>query len=102
MESRLKLQSKLESIKGVKKVYFQPPASVRMKYPCIVYELSRKKLFHADDLLYRFKNCYSVMVIDSNPDSEIPDLVLTSFPYCSFDRQYRADNLYHNVFMLYH
>lgn len=102
MESRIALQKELSAINGVQKAYFQPPASVRMKYPCIVYELSHKKIFHADDRVYRFKNRYSVTVIDSDPDSKIPDLVLTSFPYCSFDRVYKADNLYHYVLTLYY
>lgn len=102
MASRLSLHKELLSIKGVKSAYFQPPASVRMKYPCIVYELSHKKLFHADNLIYRFKNRYSVTVIDSDPDSKIPDTFLQHFMYCSFDRQYKADNLYHNVFILYY
>lgn len=102
MGSRLVLQKELSAIKGVKKAYFQPPASVRMEYPCIVYELSHKNVLHADNQIYRLKNRYAVTVIDRNPDSKIPDLVLTSFPYCSFDRPYKADNLYHYVFTLYY
>lgn len=99
---RIKLQKELSSIEGVKKAYFQPPASVRMQYPCIVYELSNKKLTHADNSLYQTNNQYTVTVIDSNPDSNIPDLVLDHFLFCSFDRQFKVDNLYHNVLTLYY
>lgn len=42
MGSRLELQSELEKILGSRNVYFQPPASVKIKYPAIVY--SRKSI----------------------------------------------------------
>lgn len=102
MNNRIELHEKLEKIEGVKKVYYQPPASVRMKYPCIVYNLSNIKTFYADDNFYNGTKRYSITVIDSNPDSEIPDILLKSFKMCSFDRIYIADNLYHNVFILYY
>ena len=37
-KTRLELQSVLEQTLGSRNVYFQPPASVKMKYPAIVYE----------------------------------------------------------------
>ena len=42
MASRLELQTKFENILGSRNVYFQPPASVQMRYPAIVY--SRKNI----------------------------------------------------------
>jgi hypothetical protein len=40
------------------------------------------------------------MVIDRNPDSELPDKVI-ELPLCKFDRFYTADNLNHTVFTLF-
>lgn len=39
MASRLNLQTFLEEILESRNVYFQPPESVKMKYPAIVYAL---------------------------------------------------------------
>ena len=37
MGTRLELQSKLEEILGSRQVYYQPPETVKMEYPAIVY-----------------------------------------------------------------
>lgn len=101
MGSRLSLQSKLEEVLGSTNVYFQPPASVKMKYPCIVYSRSSGDTTFADNVPYRFMHRYNVIVIDRNPDSEIPDKV-AMLPYCVMDRHYVADNLNHDSFQLYY
>ena len=41
MSRRTELQTLLEEILGSKNVYFQPPDTVSMKYPAIVYSLNR-------------------------------------------------------------
>lgn len=101
MKSRLDLQLALEKIKGVRKVYFQPPASVRLVYPCVIYELSNKWSKRADDMRYIKGNRYQLKLIEKEADSPISELILDSFDYCSFDRAYTSNNLYHNVFTLY-
>lgn len=102
MRSRLELQADLTKIKGVQKAYFQPPASLRLKYPCIVYKLSEKPTKYADDKRYLNHNKYLLTLIEKEADSPICDLILNSFEYCSFDRAYTADNLYHSVLILYY
>lgn len=81
-------------------VYFQPPATVQMKYPCIVYSLSNVGTIFANNLPYRHKKAYDVMVIDKNPDSEIPDKI-GAFPLSSFKTKYTKENLNHTVYRLY-
>lgn len=81
-------------------LYFQPPSSVRMVYPCIVYARAKLNVKHADNKPYLMKDCYSVTVIDEDPDSEIPGKV-AALPLCSFERHYTADNLNHDRFNLY-
>lgn len=83
-------------------VYFQPPSTVQMKYPCIRYERSDIFTRHADDMIYMYRDRYTVTVIDPNPDSPIPDILLKHFRLISFDRQYTVDNLNHVVFRLYY
>lgn len=101
MASRLKLQTELEELLGSENVYFQPPSSVKMKYPAIKYSLSNIEIKHADDTSYNNKRVYELILIDSNPDSEFVDKLL-QLPYCSFDRFYPSDNLNHYSFTLYY
>lgn len=100
MANRLDLQATLEGILGSREVYFQPPATVQMRYPAIVY--SRKSIdnAHANNGVYKQDSCYELTVIDKNPDSEIVSRV-SGLLLCRFDRHYKKDNLNHDVFTLY-
>ena len=100
MASRLELQAVLEEILGSKNVYYQPPASVSMRYPSIVYSRDDIENFHADNRVYNQYTVYMITVIDKNPDSCIVKKV-SMLPLCSYDRHYVADNLYHDTFILY-
>lgn len=101
MASRLSLQTTLEELLGSRNTYFQPPESIRMNYPAIVYSLGTIDKLHANDEAYKLLTAYTVTLIDKNPDTEFLMPIL-ELPYCSFDRYYRADNLNHWVFTLYH
>lgn len=98
---RLELHEILVSVLGSRNVYFQPPANVTMKYPCIVYERDRRVTVFANNLQYRNTKRYQVTIIDQNPDSQIPDDT-ARLPLCSFERHFAADNLNHDVFNLYY
>lgn len=81
-------------------VYFQPPASVKMKYPAIVYSRERIDNKFADDIPYLQRTAYSVTVIDKDPDSEIVKKV-SQLPMCRHNRHYKRDNLNHDNFTIY-
>lgn len=100
MAPRLDLQAILVALLGSTNVYFQPPASVQMKYPCIVYERGPMRTFHADDRPYSIERRYQLTVIDQNPDSEIPGKVAL-LPKCRHDQHFAADNLNHDVFTIF-
>jgi hypothetical protein len=100
LTSRLQLQNLFETLLGSRNVYFQPPANVQMQYPCIVYELDTVESLFADNKPYRHTKRYQVTVIDSDPDSGLPDKI-AELPLCSFQRHYTADNLNHDVFNLF-
>lgn len=100
MASRLDLQKLLEDLLGSRNVYYQPPTSVFMKYPAIVYSRSDIENDHANNKVYLQHTAYDVIVIDPDPDSEIVYKV-SKLPLCSFDRHYVSDNLNHDVFTLY-
>lgn len=98
MAQRLKLQELLESF--TPKVYFQPPATVQMEYPCIVYQRDHLETKFANNVPYGSDQRYQVTVIDRNPDSEIPAMI-ASLPKSAFDRFFVIDGLNHDVYRLY-
>lgn len=100
MEKRLQLQSELEKI--CDNVYFQPPESIKLKYPCIVYHLQYVVGKDADDMLYNYHKGYSVTYIDKNPDNTILEDMFQRFKYCRFERYFTVDNLNHYLFVLYY
>lgn len=86
---------------GKDRVYYQPPATVRMIYPAIVYSLSDLWVSYADNRWYKDTPSYTVTVIDRDPDSSIP-CSFKDWPMCSFDRHFTSDNLHHFVFRIYY
>lgn len=101
MASRLELNALLAAALGSSNVYFQPPESVRMHYPCIVYKLNSDDVNYANNRVYRKAKRYDVTVIDRNPDSAIPDRVAAAFNG-KIDRCYTADNLNHYSITIYY
>lgn len=100
MASRLELQAKLEELLGSKNVYYQPPESLKMNYPAIVYSKSRIDTRKANNSTYSRNTRYEITVIDRLPDNPVIDKLM-ELPYCSYDRPYKADNLNHDVLTLY-
>ena len=82
-------------------VYYQAP-SKGMQYPCILYALEGKPAVHADNLRYVSMNQYNIKYITRTPDDPVVDTILESFDNISFDRPYKSENLYHNVYTLYY
>ena len=101
MGSRLELQTLLEDILGSRNVYYQPPASVQMRYPAIRYSREDIDNTFADDDVYKQDNAYQLIVIDEDPDSEIVQKI-SRLKRCRFQRHYTADNLNHDVFTLFY
>lgn len=101
MARRLELQEKLEELLGSRNVYYQPPETIKMEYPAIVYSKSDIESRHADDAVYSSMISYEVIVIDRRPDNPVIDELL-KIQYCSFTRNYKSDNLEHDVLRLYY
>lgn len=97
---RYDLHEILVEILGSRNVYYQPPATVKMQYPCIVYGLDDLTVRHANDGLYSRKTRYQVTAMYKDPDSDLPHQI-ASIPYASFDTQFVSDGLIHSVLSLY-
>lgn len=100
LELHTLLKGVIEAINVSGKVYFQPPASMLMAYPCIVYERSGIDVNYAGNHPYKHTNKYLVTVIDSNPDSTIPDAI-SKLPMTDHSRGYVVENLNHHAFVLF-
>lgn len=101
MSSRTNLQDLLENLLQSHNVYFQPPASVQLKYPAIVYSLNPLESVKADDQKYLIHRPYTLTYIHKNPDDPMTDKIY-ALPKCRFDRRFASDNLYHDVYTIYY
>ena len=99
MGSRLNLQNELEELLGTRNVYFQPPPSLKMKFPCIVYERARFNTDFADNKPYKVDKVYYATVIYTDPDFDVPDK-MAWLPNCVHQRHYEDDNKYHDQFRI--
>lgn len=103
MHSRLELQSELTNLLGSDHVYFQPPESIRLQYPCFIYERSSGYAQDADDLKYNKYFRYELMYITKEPDTnDFVNRILDTFMYCTYTRHFVSENLNHEVFDLYY
>lgn len=101
MADRLELHKVLVDILGSDQVYFQPPASVYLKYPVIIYSRKRIENTFADDAVYKQAHRYEITFIDKDPDSCIVGKI-SRLPRCEHDRHFTSENLNHDVFELYY
>lgn len=99
--SRIAFRDYLKEQTGVENLYFQPPESIKMNYPAIVYSYARIDNRYAANKTYLQFAAYQVIVIDKDPDSNTFKKI-SRLPMCSFDRSYTADNLNHFVFTIYY
>lgn len=100
-DRRLKLHEILCDLLGSQNVYFQPPESVRMNYPAIVYRLNNIENRHANNGVYLSDTSYSTTFITDDPDDPLIHK-LSKLPFCAFDRYYVADNLNHYTYTIYY
>ena len=101
MADRLELQQILEDILGSRNVYFQPPPTVKMQYPAIVYSRTTIDNLSANNRVYKQDIEYEVVVIDYDPDSKIV-FDISKLPKCRHLRHFVESNLYHDAFRIYY
>jgi hypothetical protein len=101
MDRRWHLQAKLESILGSTNVYYQPPETIRMQYPCIVYTRRDIETIRADNRNYLSNIRYDITLISRDPDEPVLfDLI--QLDKCQYDRHYVSNGLHHDTLTLYY
>ena len=104
--NRAELSAKLHVL--CPNVYFQPPSTVQLKYPCIVYSLTGVTQRKAENTVYITMREYIVTYITTDPEpvSEsgegMIETFLKSFDYIRLQSHYTKENLYHDNFKLYY
>ena len=98
--SRVELHTLLKNTLGSTNIYFDPPESFKLKFPCIVYSLDNNYLIKADNKNYIGMKRYTMIYITQNADDSMTD-VLEDLDYCSLNRTYSSDNFYHYAYTIY-
>jgi len=100
--SRIDFRNFLVEKTGIEYLYFQPPESIKMSYPAIIYSISRVNHKFADNNKYLRFTAYQLILIDKDPDSEF-FYKLLDLPMCSYTgTSYQKDNLNHYIFTIYY
>lgn len=100
---RLLLHQKLVEILGnSNRVYFQPPATLKMSYPCIRYSKLNIDTDNAGNKVYKAFQEYRVIYISKDPDDSIATQMFENFSRINSGNTYIADNLNHEVFDIYY
>ena len=99
--NRLELRDKLSAFMvecgETPKLYFQPPESVKLEYPCMIYHLKTLTSRKANDHPYHKTIAFDITYITRSPASTVPDRMLGE-PLFAFDRYYTAENLHHYAY----
>lgn len=99
MADRKELHLLLVSTLGNNNVFFQPPPTIRLCYPAVVYKLEKINKTVADNKCYGLRKRYQITVIYRDADSDLP-VKFASLDKCVHNQHYTSDNLYHDVFTL--
>lgn len=97
--NREELHDLLVELLGNNHVYYDPPETVKMKYPAIVYHKNHIVNRYAGGTIYNKNYTYTVTLIDENPDSEIIDKIL-ELPFCKHNQNFTTDGMHHDVFTI--
>jgi len=95
--SRVELDRILRTTLGTDHVYYDPPESFKLKYPCIVYSLSRHQDMFADNRRYFRTKRYTLVYITRDADDPMVE-TLDDLEYCHLNRPYTADGLFHYAY----
>lgn len=97
--SRMEVHEYLKELSGYgEHVYFNPPETVKMNYPCIVYNVANLGSRHADNVPYFRYDTYTVTHIYPRISQADLNNKLAETSGFTFDRHYYTGNLYHDVF----
>ena len=108
MAQRLTLTRKVELITealkhiGISNVYFEPPQSIKLKYPCAVFKRGVISSRHAGNIIYKIDDSFDLTYIRLDPDDDMTHDILNIFRQIRHTRTFVADGLHHDQYKLYY
>lgn len=102
MGSRRELHEELKGLLGSNEVHFQPPESIKLKYPCILYSRAKPENLRADNLLYHRFERYSLTYLTRDPDDPMIHKIEEHFSMCGMVRTNCKDYLNYYHYDLYY
>ena len=102
LNNRLKFHQVLINALGEGyKVYFQPPETLQMTYPCVVYHRRYLDSVKADNIKYLKNTQYQVVLVSRDPDDEAISK-LDDIKNSRYISHSVVDGLYHDAFEIYY
>lgn len=101
MDRRLDLQMQLEALCSPYMVYYQPPESFRLDFPCAVYRRSDVDMEYANNHGYILTERYELTWLHLDPDDGMVERLLNSLSCVSYARQFALNGVYHDVMYAY-
>lgn len=98
-KTRLTLHQDLVDALGSSNVYYNPPETLKMEFPAIVYKLDYFDQIHADNKKYIDWTTYKVTVVSSKPDHPVVKKIL-NWEMTRFSTSYTRNGFYHYVIIL--
>ena len=98
---RLEFHELLCTMLDSRNVYFQPPETIKLHYPCIVYSAGEDQILHADNYGYFKADCYEVQIIAKDPTFELFETFTSKWQYAREKVPFTADNLNHHNYTVY-
>lgn len=95
------LETSMELAGYTPHVYYRPPESIKLVYPCIVYSRNDFDTRYANNRIYKDMAQYTVTVMDKDPESPLVDILRTA-EYCRMTSEFTVDNVHHFVFAYFH
>lgn len=97
-----KLVLELRSLLDTNFVYYQPPESVKIHYPCVIIKRARPFTLYANNHNYHRRQLFELTVIDKDPDSPYIAAIADHYEYCRVANHFTKDDLNHDVIELYY
>lgn len=98
------LRDILYTIHNTENVYYDPPTSIQMKFPCFRFTMNNTNVTYADNFTYLRKPRWTVTYITRDVEDIEPLIkdMFDNFKYLVQETQFKAENLQHVVFNLYY
>lgn len=83
-------------------VYIEPPSNIVMKYPALVIFRSTGSSRYANNMPYKFTNCFDLTYIAYDPDDPNAEKIAMGFPMIRLNRHFTSDGMHHDNYILYY